>query len=86
VLAGAVIVGGDDNQDDLHMRSVLLDTAADAASAGAVAATGAVILIAKGVYWLDSAVALAVALAIGYQALKLMSDVVHRLRQTPSGP
>jgi cobalt-zinc-cadmium efflux system protein len=84
MLIGAVIVGGDDSQDDLHMRSVLLDTAADAASAGAVAATGAIILIAKGVYWLDSAVALAVALAIGYQALKLMRDVIHRLRQTPA--
>jgi cobalt-zinc-cadmium efflux system protein len=80
MLAGAVIVGGDDSQEDLHMRSVLLDTAADAASAGAVAATGAVILIAKGVYWLDSAVALVVALAIGHQALRLMREVIHRLR------
>jgi cobalt-zinc-cadmium efflux system protein len=86
MLAGAVIVSGDDSEDDLHMRSVLLDTAADAASAGAVAATGAVILIAKGVYWLDSVVALAVSLAIGYQALKLMREVVHRLRQAPSRP
>jgi cation diffusion facilitator family transporter len=80
MLAGAVIVGGDDSPHDLHMRSVLLDTAADAASAGAVAAMGAVILIANGVYWLDAAVALIVSLGIGYQAIKLMREVIHRLR------
>ena len=67
---GAIIVGGDlDNDDgaeDLNVKAVLLDTAADAAAAGGVAVTGAVILVTGGWFWLDPAVALALAVVIGY--------------------
>ena len=66
MLAGALVLGGDlddddddDDEDgegageDLNMKAVLLDTAADAAAAGGVAVTGALILAAGGLYWLD---------------------------------
>ena len=57
---------------DLLVAAVLLDTLADAAAAGAVAATGAVILVAHGWYFLDPLVALAVAVVVAYQAAVLL--------------
>ncbi len=84
MIAAAFILEGDDSKEDLHMRSVMLDTLADAASAAAVAITGGIILATKGFYWLDSAVALVIGLLIGYQALKLMSDVIKALREKPT--
>jgi cation diffusion facilitator family transporter len=77
---GAIIVGGDlDNDDgaeDLNVKAVLLDTAADAAAAGGVAVTGAVILVTGGWFWLDPAVALALAVVIGYHAVVLIWRVL----------
>ena len=73
---------GDDDDGDLHMRSVVLDTVSDAVSGGAVAVTGAVILARKGWYRLDSAVALGIGAIIAYQAVKLLRDVVRELRTT----
>ena len=81
MIMGAFILGGDDSKEDLHMRSVMLDTIADATSAAAVAITGGIILATKGFYWLDSAVALVIGLVIGYQALKLMRDVIKELQE-----
>jgi len=46
---GAFIIG-DDEHDDLYLRSVLLDTISDAVVAAALAITGAIILITKGFY------------------------------------
>jgi cation diffusion facilitator family transporter len=84
MLAGALLLGGDPDEDDdgedLNMKAVLLDTAADAAAAGGVAASGAVILGAGGWYWLDPAVALAIAVIIGYHAQKLVRKVITALR------
>ncbi len=57
---------------DLNVRAVLLDTAADSAAAAGVAVTGAVIFIVHGVYWLDSAVALVIAVVVAYQAQRLL--------------
>jgi len=82
----AVIAGGGDDDDDLHMRSIVLDTIADAVSAGAVAATGAIILWQGGFYWLDSAVALVIALVIASQAVRLLKDVVRELREAHPQP
>ena len=81
MIVGVYIIGDEDSKEDLHMRSVRLDTIADAASAVAVAITGGVILIIKGFDWLDSAVALVIGLLIGYQALKLLNDVIKELRE-----
>jgi cobalt-zinc-cadmium efflux system protein len=59
MLAGALVLRGDpdgeddDGEEDLNVKAVLLDTAADAAAAAGVAVSGAVILGAGGWYWLD---------------------------------
>lgn len=80
VMAACAFVIGTVEEDDFNMRSVMLDTLADGASAAGVAASGAIILIVGGDYWLDSAVALAIAAIISYHALKLIRDVLARLR------
>ena len=73
-LAAAVLRGdADDDQGDpernLSVAAVLLDTVADAAAAAGVAAAGAIILVAGGWYWLDPAVALAIAFVVGVPRL-----------------
>jgi cobalt-zinc-cadmium efflux system protein len=83
MLAGTVILGGDaddDGTEDLNVKAVLLDTAADAAAAAGVAASGAIILGAHGWYWLDPAVALAIAVIVGYHAVKLTRTITAALR------
>ncbi len=82
MIACALILG--DVEGDLSMESVMLDTVADAAAAIGVAISGVVILLTKGTYWLDSVVALLIALVVGYHAVRLMRKVVARLRETPS--
>jgi cobalt-zinc-cadmium efflux system protein len=85
--AGALILRGDaqDDEDetgerDLSVAAVLLDTTADAAAAAGVAATGAIILATGGWYWLDPAVALAIAVIVAYHAFALIQKVLGRLR------
>jgi cobalt-zinc-cadmium efflux system protein len=83
MLASALILGGDaddDGTEDLNVKAVLLDTAADAAAAAGVAASGAIILGVGGWYWLDPAVALVIAVIIGYHALKLTREITTALR------
>ncbi|OBJ39260.1 hypothetical protein A5621_01580 [Mycobacterium colombiense] len=57
LLAGAWVLGASAANEDLYMRSVLLDTLADAAAAGAVAIAGAVIALTGRFFWLDSVLA-----------------------------
>ena len=78
---GVVILTIGKQKDDLHMRSVLLDTVADASSAAAVAATGAVILFHPKLSWLDSGVALIIGIVIAIQAIMLLRDVIKALRK-----
>jgi cobalt-zinc-cadmium efflux system protein len=84
--AGALVLRADADDDDgaderdLSVAAVLLDTIADAAAAAGVAATGAIILITGGWYWLDPAVALVIAVVIGYHAVILLRKVLRRLR------
>lgn len=80
MLASAYILGRGAGNEDLHMRSVLLDTISDGLSAAAVAVTGGVIYFAKGLYWLDSAVAILVGFVIAFGAIKLSKDVFKSLR------
>jgi len=87
MLAGALILGGDaddddddDGTEDLNVKAVLLDTAADAAAAAGVAVSGAIILSVGGWYWLDPATALVIAVIIGYQAVKLTRKITASLR------
>jgi len=85
MLVGALILRGHGDADDadLNMRAVLLDTAADAAAAGGVAIAGAVILATHGFFWLDPAVAGAIALVVGFHAARLLLHVITALRNPP---
>jgi cobalt-zinc-cadmium efflux system protein len=90
MLAGALILRGDEDDEDsgerdLSVAAVLLDTVADAAAAAGVAVVGAVILATGGWYWLDPAVALAIAVIIAYHALGLLRKVLRRLRSAAVG-
>ena len=83
MLIGALVLRGD---QDLNMRSVLLDTGADAAAAAALAVTGIVIVTTGGLYWLDPSVALVVAVIIGYRAVALLREIADVLMEsTPKG-
>jgi len=86
MLAGALVLRGDpvqeDGGEDLNVKAILLDTAADAAAAAGVAASGAIILGTDGWYWLDAATALAIALIIAYQAQKLGRRTVCVIRSS----
>lgn len=88
MLAGALILGGDPDDDEdedtdegaeLNLRAVLLDTAADAAAAAGVAVSGAIIAATNGLYWLDPATALLIALIVGYHAQKLIRKIMTAL-------
>jgi Co/Zn/Cd efflux system component len=63
------------------MRSVLLDTVADAAAAAGVALGGLIILAAGGLYWLDSAIALAMSLVVAFHAQRLVYLAVTQVRE-----
>jgi cobalt-zinc-cadmium efflux system protein len=82
IAAGAMIlcarILGSIESDDFNMRSVMLDTVADAAAAIGVAISGAIILVAHGVYWLDATVALAIAVVVGYHAARLIREVLRQ--------
>ena len=84
MLTGTLILGGDasndDGEEDLNVKAVLLDTAADAAAAAGVAVSGAIILGTGGWYWLDPATALVIAVIVGYHALKLIRKITVTLR------
>ena len=98
MLAGALLLGGDvyddddddDDDDDgdegeeLNVRAVLLDTAADAAAATGVAAAGAAIFATGGLYWLDPAVALIIAVVVAWHAVRLLHRIRAALRSMPA--
>jgi cobalt-zinc-cadmium efflux system protein len=74
------VLGRGAGSEDLHMRSVWLDTFADAMASAAVAVTGAVIFLVHGWYWLDSVVAVLIGSVVGAGAVRLLRDVVRALR------
>ncbi len=85
ILAGALVLGGDADDDDgrealLSVKAVLLAPAADAAVAAAVAVSGAVILGANGWYWLDPATALIIVAITDRHAVKLIRTITVALR------
>jgi cobalt-zinc-cadmium efflux system protein len=80
MLAGAVVLGRSAASEDLHMRSVLLDSLADAAAAAAIAVAGVVILVTGGWFWLDPVLALAVALFVAVAAVQLLVKAIASLR------
>jgi len=82
MLAGALVLRGDADGDDedLNVKAVVLDTAADAAAAGGVAIAGGIILAEGGWYWLDPTIAVAIAVVVGYQAVRLIQRVIVAIR------
>ena len=78
---GALILGRKAEHEDLHMRSVFLDTISDGLASAAVAVVGGIIFLTHGLYWLDSAVAIAISVYIAFEAFKLLRDVARALRQ-----
>lgn len=80
MVAGVFVLGLDAGEEDLHMRSVLLDTASDALASAAVAVSGAVIYLTGRYYWLDPALSLLIALVIGAGAVRLLVSVTTALR------
>jgi cobalt-zinc-cadmium efflux system protein len=81
MVASVFILGRGSGNEDLHMRSVLLDTVSDGLAAAAVAVVGAIIFFVHGAYWLDSAVAVIISIFIGLGALKLLKDVATALHK-----
>ena len=90
MLVGALILGGDEDDEDeganLNMRAVLLDTAADSVAAAAVAVAGAVIVVTGGTYWLDPSVAILVSAVVAFHALRLLRGVLTHLRAATLPP
>lgn len=85
MLVGALILGLGAGSEDLHMRSVLLDTLADGAAAAAVAVAGGVIVLTHDFYWLDPALAAVISVVIAVAALKLFMDGIKELRFRSAG-
>ncbi|MGE5286585.1 MAG: cation diffusion facilitator family transporter [Micromonosporaceae bacterium] len=90
--AGALVLHADTDEAedgaegrDLSVAAVLLDTVADAAAAAGVAAAGGIIVATGGWYWLDPAVALAIAVVVAHQAFALIRKVLGRLRSSAAG-
>ena len=79
MVLGVMILGTESGKEDLHMRSVLLDTVSDGLSAIAVAAVGLVILLTHRFYWLDSVAAIAVSVIMLGATCKLLLDVYTSL-------
>jgi cobalt-zinc-cadmium efflux system protein len=79
MVLGAVVLGRAAGRENLHMRSVLLDTLGDALSAAAVAVTGAIIYATGGWFWLDPVVALLVSAVIAVGTARLLRDVATAL-------
>jgi cobalt-zinc-cadmium efflux system protein len=80
MIAGVLVLGTGAGREDLHMRSVLLDTAADALASAAVAVSGAVIYLTGRFYWLDSLLSLVIGGLVGVAAVRLLLAVTHALR------
>ena len=80
MLVGVFVLGTGAGSEDLHMRSVLLDTVSDAVASAAVAVGGAVIYLTGRFYWVDSALSVVIAVVVAAGALRLLRDVVRSLR------
>jgi cobalt-zinc-cadmium efflux system protein len=80
LLGGAWILGAKAADEDVHMRSVLLDTLADAAAAAAIAVAGLIIALTGRFYWLDPVLALVIGAVVIFAAASLIKDAIAKLR------
>ena len=90
MLVGVFVLGTGAGREDLHMRSVLLDTISDAVASTAVAVSGLVIYLTGRFFWLDRALSVVIAVVIAFGAGSLLRDVVRDsaagLRSTSTTP
>lgn len=80
MIAGAFVLGLSAHREDIHMKSVLIDTVADAAAAAGVLVAGAIIWLTGGQYWLDPVIALVIAAVVGFAGIRLAIQAVAALR------
>ena len=80
MVTGVLVLGTASGSEDLHMRSVLLDTISDALASAAVAIAGLVIYLTGRLFWLDSALSVLIAAVVGVGAVRLLRDVIRSLR------
>lgn len=80
MVAGALVLGLSSHREDIHMKSVLLDTLADAAAAAGLLVGGTVIWLTGGLYWIDPIIALILAAVIGVVGIRLARQAVAALR------
>lgn len=80
LLLGAWVLGASATTEDLHMRSVMIDTLADAGAAAGVAIAGAVIAATGRFQWLDPAIALLVCVLVTIASTHLVIKAVASLR------
>lgn len=80
MFVGALVLGLSAHREDIHMKSVLLDTLADAAAAAGVLVAGVIIWVTDGLYWLDPVIALILAAVIGVAGTRLSVQAVAALR------
>lgn len=76
MIAGALVLGLSAHREDIHIKSVLLDTLADAAAAVGVLMAGSIIWLSGGLYWLDPVIALVLAAVIGYAGIRLSIQAI----------
>jgi cobalt-zinc-cadmium efflux system protein len=79
MVVGVVILGTGAGKEDLHMRSVLLDTIADGAAAAGVAVVGGIIFVTNNYYWLDSVAAIIISVVIISAAYSLVRDALKEV-------
>jgi cobalt-zinc-cadmium efflux system protein len=80
MITGALVLGLSSHREDIHMKSVLLDTLADAAAAAGVLIAGTIIWLTQGLYWIDPLVGLVLAAVIGFVAIRLARQAIAALR------
>lgn len=85
MITGALVLGLSSHREDIHMKSVFLDTLADAAAAGGVLIAGIIIWLAQGLYWLDPVVGLVLAAVIGFVAIRLARQAISALHGADIG-
>lgn len=86
MLIGTLILGAQAATEDLHMRSVWLDTVSDGVTSAVVAVSGLIIWRTNRFFWLDSALAIVIGLVICFTALDLLLKTLKSLRSDENIP
>ena len=74
----ALVMHGGSDYHDFNTRVIFVDSVADSAAALGVVAAGVIILVANGLYWVDSAIAMVIALALIGQVVRMGRQAYQR--------